>query len=135
MDNKIYISFSAENSASDAWATELLNSFRLTLSKISQTTLSFSSNVNQSDTAPKNLENADLILLVFNGFVSDEFTTDLKILEAKHVELISKGKEIYVVVKSGKFGSIIPVFIRKFTQYPHKRVFRIYSFIKGRERK
>lgn len=117
MNNNIYISFSSENSSSDSWVSEFLNYLKVTLGKISSLPLTFSSSIEKDSDPEKQIQQAQLILLVFNGFVSDDFSKCLKIVELKYPELLASGKEIYIIVKSGKFGSIIPVFLRRFIQY------------------
>lgn len=117
MSNKIYISFSSDNNSNDTWVSEFLNSFKITLAKISALPIHISTGLDEGADQEKQMEQADLIFLVFNGFVSDEFSKDLKILELKYPEWTAAGKEILIIVKSGKFNSIIPVYLRRFTQY------------------
>ncbi|NJO70213.1 MAG: hypothetical protein HC830_13850 [Bacteroidetes bacterium] len=87
------------------------------MGKISSLPLTFSSSIEKDSDPEKQIQQAQLTLLVFNGFVSDDFSKCLKIVELKYPELLASGKEIYIIVKSGKFGSIIPVFLRRFIQY------------------
>lgn len=117
MKNNIYINFSAENSNIDAWVSEIFNAFRITLSKIYPRTVNIKNGLESSIASETRFNEANIIILVINGFISDEFAKDLRALELKHQEYINSGKEIFVVVKSGKFNSIIPVYLRKYAQY------------------
>lgn len=117
MGNKLYINFSAENSKSDSWATELRSSLKLMLGRISETEIQFLNGLENSNPAEVKISEADLIILVFNGFASDEFAADLKTLELTHQTLVDNGNEIFIVIKSPKFSPIIPVYLRKYAQY------------------
>lgn len=117
MGNKLYINFSAENSKSDSWATELRNSLKLMLGRISETEIQFLNGLENSNPDEVKVSEADLIILVFNGFASDEFAADLKTLELTHQTLVDNGKEIFIVIKSPKFSPVIPVYLRKYAQY------------------
>lgn len=117
MGNNIYISFTAENSSNDAWVKEFVNFFRITLEKISLLPVNVNSNLDKDNNPEKMIDQANLIIIVFNGFVSDEFSKDLRVLESRHQDIISTGKEIVIAVKSAKLASIIPVYLKKFNQY------------------
>lgn len=117
MGNKLYINFSAESSKSDSWATELRSSLKLMLGRISETEIQFLNGLENSNPAEVKVSEADLIILVFNGFASDEFAADLKTLELTHQNLVDNGKEIFIVIKSPKFSPVIPVYLRKYAQY------------------
>ncbi len=116
MGNKLYINFSAENSKTDPWTSEMQGSLKIMLGKISDTAIQILSGVEDTDQTDK-ISEANLIILVFNGFVSDEFARDLRTLELTHQTLVDNGKEIFIVVKSPKFSALIPVYLRKYTQY------------------
>lgn len=117
MSNNIYISFSADRSSNDAWVSEVLNSFRITLGKISSIPVNIVSGLDADNDTEKQLDQANIIILVFNGFISDNFAKDLRIIEFRHHEYNNAGKDIFLVVKSGKFSSIIPGYLRKYNQY------------------
>lgn len=117
MQNNIYINFSAENSSNDPWVSELLSSFGLMLGKVSNFLIQIKSGLERANETGEQLNKANLVILVFNGFVSDDFSRDLRVLELNHQELVKKGKEIFIVVKSPKFNSIIPVYLRKYLIY------------------
>ena len=117
MSNNIYVSFSAENSDKDAWVSELMNFFKITLGKISPIPININSALNPGIDLESQIDKTKIIILIFNGFVSDSFARDLRILELRHHELVLGGKEIFVVNKSERFSSIIPIYLRKYSQY------------------
>lgn len=110
MNNRIYFSFSGEGSTPDAWIADFMNYFRITLEKVTPRAFGISTGPDNS-----NLREADLVILVFNGFISDSFAGDLKIIESD--EWKNEGKELFVVVKSGRFSAIVPGYLRKYNRY------------------
>ncbi|HEX3006699.1 MAG TPA: hypothetical protein VHO90_03685, partial [Bacteroidales bacterium] len=117
MNENIYINFSAETSSKDAWAIEFLNSLTITLGKVCDNPMKIHSGNEKDVNSEKLINNANIVLLVFNGFVSDDFSRDMNIIELHQNEYIAEGKEIFVVNKAAKFSSIIPVFLKKFSHY------------------
>lgn len=117
MGNNIYISFTAENSSRDHWVSEFLNYLKGSLSKITKLLLNFRTNLDEGDDPEIQLQNANVIVLVFNGFVSDEFARCLRFVENNYQSLSDKGVEIFLAVKSGKFNSVIPVTLRNLITY------------------
>jgi len=76
MSNNIYVSFSAENSDKDAWVSELMNFFKITLGKISPIPININSALNPGIDLESQIEKTKIIILIFNGFVSDSFARD-----------------------------------------------------------
>jgi hypothetical protein len=117
MGNNIYISFTSENSAKDPWVSEFLNYLKGSLTKITKLLLTLRTNLDDGDDPEMQLQNARVIVLVFNGFVSDDFARTLRFIENNFQNLNDKEVDVFLVVKSGKFNSVIPVTLRNLITY------------------
>lgn len=113
----IYISFSAENSSKDSWVKEFMNFFKITIGKISSVPISIDSDLETELNFEKKIDESDLLILVFNDFISDRFSKLLNLIEQRHQEFSTQKKEILIVVKTNKLGSIVPVYLRKYVQF------------------
>jgi hypothetical protein len=117
MGNTLYISFSSENSNNDVWSKEMLNALQITLGKIYSKTFQIVSNLEKDKATSDIIEKATIIMLVINSHVPEDYTGDLKIIESKYKDLIQHGKEIFVIVKSHKYSTTVPLFLNKSSQY------------------